>query len=460
MIVPNVETMHRTALLSAHAGTYTSFEEVLSGHQATGLVVLVDADTCRSPAGQAAVCTAMAVAARGFGTAVLVGDGVDTVMSYGPYAGSSIAAAASAEGVRVLPDLTEVPAHYPVLVVGRTPGPTGVRNPMLRAWWVGWTASAGPADVPAAAPTDAVDNIIAAVCATALGVHEAFEVVRGRPSGDCGRRTVVLNLWSPGADVDGPRLAYAPAGWWLVGLGHLGQANAWVISWLPYADPAGVRAVLQDTDTAVPANHSTGLLTPRDPGGVRKTRLVASVLDGCGLDTFVVERRLDHTLRRAGQDPDVALIGVDNLAARRLISEVGWPLAIDAGLGAGPGDYDAILLRRFPGARASDQIPAWADDAAPAVIVPDSPAFTDLNERSACGAVQLAGTAVGAAFVGAVAACLCVAEAVRAVYGVPGLDTLSLHLQSDDLVVAARGDAPAVVPARLLLADAGAATAD
>lgn len=35
---------------------------------------------------------------------------------------------------------------------------------------------------------------------------------------------------------------------------------------------------------------------------------------------------------------------MDNLPTRRVISAVGWPLAIDAGLGAGPTDFNGILV--------------------------------------------------------------------------------------------------------------------
>jgi hypothetical protein len=93
-------------------------------------------------------------------------------------------------------------------------------------------------------------------------VHEAFGAIRERPGSDVGWRTITLNLWQPGTDIDRPTLTHAPAAWWLVGLGHLGQAYAWALSWLPYADPTKIEIVLQDTQRVVKANHSTGLLTP------------------------------------------------------------------------------------------------------------------------------------------------------------------------------------------------------
>lgn len=69
-------------------------------------------------------------------------------------------------------------------------------------------------------------------------------------------------------------------------------------------------------------------------------------------------------------------------------------------------------------------------------VLPRNSAFDDLSRRDVCGAVQLAGTAVGAAFVGVIAACLAIAEATRQLLGGMSLDVLNLHLGSIDLNVA------------------------
>jgi hypothetical protein len=257
------------------------------------------------------------------------------------------------------------------------------------------------------------------------------------------------DLWNPGEDRDdGPTLSYAPAAWWLVGLGHLGQAYSWVISWLGYVEPATVEIVVQDVDRTTPANHSTGLLTPAGSTGVRKTRLVAAALDFAGFDTRMVERRLDSGLRVSEADCHVALLGVDNLTTRRLASEVGWRFAVDAGLGSGRSDYSSILLRRFPGRQASHEIPVWKSPKHQPVVVPDSPAFADLRERyDACGLVELAGKAVGAAFVGTVAACLGIAETVRELHGGSGFDITTYRLDTLDST-----RAPATVTADVIAA--------
>lgn len=453
MNVPSKDTVHRTALLGAHDGTHPTLEAALDAHAATGIAVVAAAPRLGGHAAhQAALCTATATAVRAFGNATVVADGGDSLTA-GPHRGCTIADVVLGEGATLAPDLRNIPVQWPVVLLG-APDPDlrqslSGRPTVLQADWNGWTASARPAaDVDATGEN--TENVLAAICAAALGVHEAFGAAQARPGSDIGHRPVSLNLWCPtGEDHDGPALTHAPAAWWLVGLGHLGQANAWVLSWLPYTDPAQVPIVLQDVDKAVDANHSTGILTPRGPAHVRKTRLVAPVLDAAGFDTHIIERRLDHNTRVTQQDTHVALLGVDNLTTRRTISTVGWTLAIDAGLGAGTTDFNAIQLRRFPAALSSDQVPAWAEPPASTAIPPRNSAFDDLTQRDACGAVQLAGTAVGAAFVGVIAACLAVAEATRQLLGGTSLDVLSLHLNSDDLHTAQASRESCPVAARL-----------
>ncbi|WFE51230.1 hypothetical protein [Micromonospora sp. WMMD1155] len=149
----------------------------------------------------------------------------------------------------------------------------------------------------------------------------------------------------------------------------------------------------------------------------------------------ILDRRLDHTSRVLVDDHHVALLRVDSLDPRRLISGVGWKLAIDAGLGVGPADFNAVLLRRFPAQIRSDQVPGWKGDV-PQPRRGATAALADLQLRDPCGSVQLAGTAVGAAFVGVVTACLGVAQGIRTALSGDGFDVINLHLQTDDVDLA------------------------
>jgi hypothetical protein len=90
--------------------------------------------------------------------------------------------------------------------------------------------------------------------------------------------------WRPGQDwltpdPSEPALAYLPSRLWLIGLGNLGQAYAWLLAMLPYEDPRQVQLVLQDFDRIAPSNDSTSLLSFAADIGRRKARVAADWLE-------------------------------------------------------------------------------------------------------------------------------------------------------------------------------------
>jgi hypothetical protein len=445
--------VHRTVLLAAHDGTQPTLDAAIAAHDRTGIVICADRETCRDASGQAAILTTVASARRAFGSVFVHVEDPAATLTAGVFKGRTLADAMTSQGARLL--AAEAPGAvieaWPVLLLGpRTPVPLGKHRTALRASWRGWIARVAPADLPA--ETGGTACVLAPIAAAALGVSEAFGAVRSVPGSDAGYRDVALNLWKPGADHrhNGPDLYHAPAAWWLVGLGHLGQASAWVISWLSYAAPSGVEVVLQDTDRTTPANYSTGVLTPEGSDGVPKARLVAAALEEAGLTTRIIERRFGSDFRSTPAECHVALIGVDNLRARRLISGTGWTLAIDAGLGDQPGNFDSILVHRFPSSRCSDAIPSWQPREPRTVTIPTTAAFADLQEHhDPCGVTELAGKAVGAAFVGVTAACHAIAEAVRELHGGPGHDALLLSLTTTTARATPGGQTVLVPSARL-----------
>ena len=70
--------------------------------------------------------------------------------------------------------------------------------------------------------------------------------------------------------------------------------------------------MLQDFDKLVEANDSTSLLTTRAKLGEKKTRAMALWCESRGFRTSIVERRFADDFRVAGDEPRVALCGVDN----------------------------------------------------------------------------------------------------------------------------------------------------
>ena len=138
------------------------------------------------------------------------------------------------------------------------------KAPCWRLTWDGWRGGVIPARHGGPlAETRAM--ALAPALAAAVCAAEAFAYHAGdHPM--AGRRAAGLSLWRPGADwlaadPSEPALAYLPSKLWLIGLGNLGQAFAWLLACLPYDDRAQVQLLLQDFDRLAPSNDSTSLLS-------------------------------------------------------------------------------------------------------------------------------------------------------------------------------------------------------
>lgn len=137
---------------------------------------------------------------------------------------------------------------------------------------------------------------------------------------------------------------------------------------------------------------------------------MATWAESRGFTTAIYERPFDDTFIRVENDPAVALCGLDNALRPCALDKVGFPLVIEAGLDRGHRDFRTIRLHTLPGTRPADEI--W-NPAAPADDVIDRPAYKKLlkdGDPDKCGVTLLAGKAVGAPFVGAVAASLAISE--------------------------------------------------
>jgi hypothetical protein len=243
-----------------------------------------------------------------------------------------------------------------------------------------------------------------------------------------------MSLWDPrerqscSAAVDAPRQDSL----WLVGLGHLGQAYGWTLGFM---EPGSASLVLQDFDVVTTSTLSTSLLSTQEDVGRRKTRVVASWMEARGYKTAIMERRFDEAQRTGADEPTVALFGVDNPAARRVIEGTGFRLAIDAGLGAGFRDFRAIRMRTFPGPSSAAAL--WAAPVQP-TTADLAPAYKQLLQDGAdpCGVTTLATRSVGAPFVGCMAAGYVVAERVRRQLGATGLGFVDFNLRDPQRIEA------------------------
>ena len=431
------DELHRTTKLELDEGRARTLDEA---HEiVAGYVLQIDAGigVSESETRQAMLMTAVNVASRAFLGGVRVRLHENGPMGVGWVEGMDMATAIETYGGEIVEYLD---SEHPTLVIGNVEEKS-VGSLVLHATWEGW--SGGVVEETKDRLAESVEFPLAGMLAAAIGVSEAFQNLRGNAV--AGRRSTGLSLWEPkydwrdGAGYGKPCL-YLPKRLWLIGLGHLGQAYAWALGLLPYGDRSVVDVVLQDCDSIVKANRSTGMLSNVSSVGHRKTRVVAARLEALGFNTAITERRFDSATRRSVDEPGVALVGVDDPAPRRLLEGAGFDLIVDAGLGGGTQNYLDILMHSFPsGVKA---VTAWAErSGASASSLVDQPAYLDQHQQLSqtteltdgeirCGIIEVAGASVGAAFVGCVAATFVLSEVLRALAGGPRFEVLGVSLRS------------------------------
>ena len=455
------DTLHRTVKLELDEDRATSVEEAIAIASRYVLQIDVGPEIADSPTMQAMLLTAVNTSARAFLGGVRVRTATDAVLNTRWAAGRTMTGAICAYGGQ---PTTELSQEYPTLVIGRPPPPVG--RPLLHLTWNGWAAAA------VGHPTDQLPEAnefpLAGMLAAGLGVSETFQYIRG--STRAGWRDVGLSLWRPDADwrvpaAAGPACPYLPQRLQIGGLGHLGQAICWALGFLPYPATGGADLTLVDFDTIIEANCATGLLTTSADLGRRKARVVATRMEEIGFTTAIVERRIDDNTRRTADEPAWALAGFDRPEPRRALANAGFAKVIDLGLGAGSRDYLDILMHVFPSGLRPEQ--AWPLHIPPVTTPSLKAAYCNLAEREVaagvsegaarCGVIGLAGQSVAAAFVGASAASLAVAETLRELLGgttadVPSYDVVSVSLANPTRVETARNrhdgvvDNPGFVP--------------
>ena len=321
----------------------------------------------------------------------------------------------------------------PLVTIGRLPK-TRSSQFNVRTVFGGWRGGIVPAYLPTLVATEHTVPL-APMLAAALAVNEAFSFVRTGNSA-FGRRSTGLSLWRPSSldwinpAADEPELLYLPSRLWLIGLGHLGQAYLWGLGLLPYPNPSDLAVVLQDTDVLTPASESTSVLTDGALIGQKKTRAMAAWAERRGFTTLLQEREFRGDFRRQPNEPAVALCGVDNAAARQALDQVGFDFVVEAGLGRGHRDFRSMRLHTLPGPRPASSIWHSVEQAEQLEM---RPAYQNLLQDATldrCGLTLLAGKAVGAPFVGSVAACLALSEVLRLLHGGPVHELLDIDLQA------------------------------
>jgi hypothetical protein len=412
------ETLHRLVKQAIDSGEAASVEEAQTLFAKYKLRIEIDAQWAQEPIQQAVLLTAIALGRRVFLGGVDVVGELDVALLTPLREEATLAAAVAAMGACVV---SKDPAStIPVLWIG----PRRARRAgfAVRTIVTGWRGGIVPLDSDIEfACVDAMP--LTAMLAAGLAVNEVFLHVSDKMPA-AGRRIVGMSLWQPdiGGDwlqpqSDGPALRYLPSKLWLIGLGHLGQAYLWGLGLLPYKRIKSLELVLQDVDIITPSSESTSVLSDCSNLGARKTRAMAAWAESRGFSASIVERLFAADFRRQGDEPAVALCGLDNALGRQALDQVGFDLVVETGLGRGHQDFRRIRLHTLPGRRGAGEL--WpihpADESAKL-----QPAYSRLHDGGVldrCGMTLLAGKAVGAPFVGAVAASLALSEILRLLHG-------------------------------------------
>jgi len=283
----------------------------------------------------------------------------------------------------------------------------------------------------------------AGIFAGGLSVFLAFLKMSGINIASCDK-SLGISLWRPDLhwldnNAKGPRITFLPRKYWLLGLGHLGQAYLWNIGLLPYNNPQDVSFVLQDDDIIVEANWSAGLLSELFHNKIYKTRLCSRWLETRGFKTKITERRFDIKVTRIEDEPFVALCGFDSASSRLHLENAGFDLIVEAGLGGNLSTFDIISLHTFPNSsKTPDQL--WGDMDETKLDINEAiyNILKNLDEDEECGIIPLtiSGNSVSASFVGACSGALVIAELLRGLHGGMRYDKVSLQLRNLENLVA------------------------
>ena len=410
-----IEGLNRSAKLFIDNGAASTVEEAVERLQGFRMHLVIGEVAARDPTHQAALLTALNCGRRTFLGGITVSGDLNAPLVVPIVPGATLKDAV----LQLQGQITKVPPEgVPLVVIG---APAARANGFaIRTTFQGWRAGVVP--VRADGLAEAAGFAPAGVLAGALAVAEVFAHLNGEAM--AGYREVGISLWDVAAldwraaDVDGPMPDVLPSDFWVIGLGHLGQAFLWTIGLLPYSAPDKVRLYLQDTDVAGGSTESTSVLTFARDQGEMKTRICAAWATARGFSTRLVERRFGSDLTVCSDEPALALCGVDNPQARALLEGAGFATVFEAGLGNGTADFRLIRTHSFPAPITASQV--WADDADQTVDVAASrqlpAAYEELRDRGGldqCGLTRLAEVAVGAPFVGMVVAAVLIAQVTR-----------------------------------------------
>jgi hypothetical protein len=417
-------------------GDQADADAVLARRQAYAVTLNCGDDVASSYTLQLAVLTAAAIASRCFPGAVRTAISptlANAPLLIWPWLGLTFDQAVTG----ILGSCIEVNDQTPTpraLIFGDAPMTKGA----LRVTFDGWIAKSGPADSVSRLPEREYFSVVG-ILAASLALSELFASF-AEINLEATRRQVGMSLWRPDLDIERPEalgtpVAHLPQSFYVLGLGHLGNAYLWSIATLPYLKPEDLQLVLLDFDIVVKDNVETGVIFAAEFINRFKAHACDDWLVRHGFQRArLIERRFDATFRRQDDEPALALCGFDSNPARRDLLNAGFLRTIESGLGGTANNFDTISFHTLPNPRKVEELwPDLSKEEAEKIaaeqerVARDNPGYQKLG-RDTCGRRDLAGKSVAVPFVGTAAASLVIAEAVKLLHDGPAYHGIKVSL--------------------------------
>lgn len=195
----------------------------------------------------------------------------------------------------------------------------------------------------------------------------------------------------------------------LLGLGQLGQAYLALLYFLQEHLAGSVRLALLDKDAVGPENAATQLFCDHAATGFSKAEILAAKLRPFGWNVEAQQAEMTWEWRRPPSDPRVALLGFDNVDARRMALIAGYDWLVEAGL-RDSFTEPLVTWHSVPGGRAFSGL--FPRSTRPRAEVAPVGAFFDELQRTPgkCGWLTFASVTASAPSMGLVASAYVWAE--------------------------------------------------
>ncbi|MEQ8552320.1 MAG: ThiF family adenylyltransferase [Cyclobacteriaceae bacterium] len=200
---------------------------------------------------------------------------------------------------------------------------------------------------------------------------------------------------------------------WFVGLGHLGQAYLWLLSFLPFENAHLIKILLQDHDMIDGSNWGSQLLVSSDQADCSKARICATFLESIGFTTRVIEKpleKLDQEMESL-KDFKYLINGLDNVATRRILKPERFKLILDGATNGAEHFFDSFTMNTIDvnSKRPKD---IWNKEEDPNKILHPK-LFERIEKSGGCGSII--NHSISTPFVGALGASILMSELFKRV---------------------------------------------